>query len=83
MKPIARALPALILAALLLGSIAHTLEAEIRLRFDGSQTPSVIGVTNIPDETNCWSACEGGNVSALSDAGQKPKKIVERHGPNE
>lgn len=52
MKPIARVLPALFLTTLLLEpSIAHSLEAEIRLRTDGSQTPSVIGVTNLPDET--------------------------------
>jgi hypothetical protein len=52
MKPIARVLPALILTTLLLEpSIANSLEAEIRLRTDGSQTPSVIGVTNLPDET--------------------------------
>jgi hypothetical protein len=52
MKPIARVLPTLILTILLLKpSIAHTLEAEIRLRADGNQTPSVIGVTNLPDET--------------------------------
>jgi hypothetical protein len=52
MVPIARVLPALILTTLILKpSIAYSLEAEIRLRPDGSQTPSVIGVTNLPDET--------------------------------
>ena len=52
MGPIARVLPALILTTLFLEpSIAHSIEAEIRLRTDGSQTPSVIGFTNLPDET--------------------------------
>jgi len=52
MNATARVWPALILTTLLLNSsIAHALEAEIRLRTDGSQTPSVIGVTNLPDET--------------------------------
>jgi hypothetical protein len=51
-NPIARVLPALILTTVLLKpSIAHSLEAEIRLRTDGTQTPFVIGVTNLPDET--------------------------------
>ncbi len=52
MKLIARALSAAFVATLLLApSLAHALEAEIRLRTDGSQTPTIIGATNLPDET--------------------------------
>jgi hypothetical protein len=52
MKAFAATLLSISISGLLFGSTTgHSLEAEIRARTDGSQTPTIIGVTNLPDET--------------------------------
>jgi hypothetical protein len=41
----------LVFLALLISGAANALEADIRARSDGGNTPFVVGVTNLPDET--------------------------------
>jgi hypothetical protein len=41
----------LVLSALLINGAAKALDADIRAKADGGNTPFVLGVTNLPDET--------------------------------